>query len=405
MTRSGFTLLELLLSMTILSLVVIGMADLFSFTARTWSGQASGSAAAGDLHDAADLLRVDLESAFPGRHLAHATFDGAAMSNEVARSLFARRMLLPFELDRRSGGGGARSFVHPDAEAPETFSQLAFVALRPGAGSLLPETFYPERHGPLADPALPSGARPTPSDACLVGYYVAYTADSPFPGDNARKSMKLYRHFRPGGTSLGQAQAGSTIRAASHAVNGDALPNLRFANRDLPFLFAFHAPSPDPALVDPVPSAPPWPAWGSSGSAGPGSAARANRDAWFNPSHPVHDQLPADLPVARHVVRFRVSPFKRLRDGANLRLLGAAELAQRLGLPDAEWPALVTPDLVEVELAVVDDATAAALANRQDWLTDWENAANPSPAARLIRRSVATHRFRVSLHALPPEES
>jgi len=401
MKRGGFTLLELLLSMAILSLVVIGMADLFSFTARTWSAQASGTAGSGDLHDAADQLRTDLESAFPGRPVPYPTFDPSSLPNELSRSLLASRMLLPFEVDRKSGNGGNASFVHPAAESPATFSQVAFVALQPGTGALLPETFYPERHGALADSGLPAGVRPTPSDACLIGYYVAYTADSPFPGDNARRSMKLYRHFRPGGTSLGQAQAGSTIRSASHAINEDAMPAFQFANRDLPFLFAFHAPGTTPGEVNHVASDPPWPAWSSPQSSSL-SNARSNRDAWFNPAHPVHDRLPPDYPVALHVVRFRVTPFKRILDGTTFRLLGAAQLAQRMGLPDAEWPALVLPDVVDIELAVVDDATAAVLETRQDWLTDWENPGNPSPAALLIRRSVAVHHFQVSLHSLPP---
>jgi len=394
-------MVELLLSMAILSLVVIGMADLFSFTARTWSGQMRNSAGSSNVHDAAQRLRLDLESAFPNRPVPYQTFDPGPVTNEWQKRFFACKLLLPFEINRKTGLGLDRSFQNADAS--ERFSQIAFVAIQPGGGSLLPETFFSERHGHLADPALPAGARPTPSDACLVGYYVAYTRDS-LSGGADLWSMKLYRHFRPGGTSLGQAQATSTIRSLTETVNHELLPQLKFRNDELPFVFAFHASDLDPAVISQTPSQAPWPA--SMPELGRPLPDRSRAVDWYSPNHQIHDVLPGDQPIARNVVTFAATPFKRILDGENLKVLGAEELAIHLGFSGGEWPALIVPDFVEIELAVVDEATAALLTKREDWLVNWGSspAEGEPPAARLIRRSVTSFRFRVSMHPVPPEK-
>jgi len=169
---------------------------------------------------------------FPTGQSLFKSFDPGDLDNEAQERFFGGKLLLPFEINRKSGLGNGRTFQN--ADAANTFSQIAFVAIQPGGGSILPETFISERHGALADPTLPPGTRPTPSDGCLIGYYVAYTPDSTLAGDG-RWSMKLYRHFRPGGTSLGQAQASSTIRYVTEAVNGKLLPQQKLMNADLPF--------------------------------------------------------------------------------------------------------------------------------------------------------------------------
>ena len=404
--RSGFSMVELLLSMAILSLVVVGLAELFSFTANTWSGQMRRSSGGIDLYEAAQLMRDDLEAAFPNRPVPHQTFapgSGTTVTEAMQRH-FGSKMLLPFEVNRRSGRGIDRSFRNADPS--ERFAQIAFVAIKPGASSLLPETFYPERHGALADPTLAAGVRPTPSESCLIGYYVAYTPNSTLPGGEQR-SMKLFRHFRPGGTSLGQAQAGSTIRYVSDAVNHRLVPQLSFANQDLPFLFAFHASGLDPAVIDETPSQAPWPANVVVPGAAVAIPGRSEPAAWLNPSHELFNHLPPDSPVAGNVVAFVATPFKRIRNGDTLEVLGAKDLNQYLGLKGGEeWPALVVPDFMDVELSVVDDTTAALLLTREDWLVNWQAEPTPSDplAVRSIRRTATTFRFRVCLHPSPPLE-
>jgi hypothetical protein len=395
-------MVELLLSMAILALVVVGMADLFSFTANSWSRQMASSGGSIDVSEAADCLREDLESAFPNRPVAYQTFSppaGQVLSEGLQRYL-GRKLLLPFEINRKSGRGLDRSFRNADPS--DKFSQLAFVAIQPGASSLLPETFYPQRHGSLANPSLPPDARPTPSDACLVGYYVAYTPDAPFAGET-HSSMKLFRHFRPGGTSLGQAQASSTIRCVSDALNRRLIPQLTFANRDLPFLLAYHASGMDTAKMTESPSQAPWPDFSTNTGGAP--VDRSNSAAWFNPDHAMFDQLPADHPLAINVVAFTATPYKRIRNGQALEVLGAAQLNQYLGLPSSgEWPVLVVPDLVEIELAVVDPNTSALMTSREDWLVDWSGPpkASDTTVIRQIRRNVSRLHFRVSLHPSPP---
>jgi hypothetical protein len=391
-------MVELLLSMAILSLMIVGLAELFSFAANSWSGQMRRSAQSGDLEETAALLRKDLESAFANRPCPDQTFDPSELTNEAQRHFIAGKTLLPFEIDRRSGLGLKRSFQNADPS--RRFSQIAFVAVQPGAGSLLPENFYRERHGHLANPALPAGARPTPSDISLIGYYVAYTPDS-LAGGNDRWSMKLYRHFRPGGTSLGQAQASSTVRSVTGKVNHDLVPRLKFRNSELPFLLAFHTKDLEPAVNAQTSSQPPWPA--SLPALGRPLPDRSRAAHWFRPNHPLHDVLPGDQALADRVVAFSATPYKRVLNGDKPVVLGAADLAKQLGFSSDDWPVLVAPDFIDIELAVVDENTAALLTKRDDWLVDWRGSpvARESPAARLIRESVTSLRFRVTLHSVP----
>jgi hypothetical protein len=209
--------------------------------------------------------------------------------------------------------------------------------------------------------------------------------------------MKLFRHFRPGGISLGQAQAGSTIRSVHHAINERLVPGWNFANQDLPFLLAYHAPDLDSAQIRETPSQAPWPLYH------PGVSSqlpnRSNAANWFDPNHAVFHALPPDQPVLANVVGFRATPYKRVFDGQRLQVLGGAELSRYLGLQTSEWPVLVVPDFVDVELSVVDQTTAAQLGTRDDWLENWRT--GNSAAAQAIRRSVTTFRFRACLRSNP----
>ncbi len=79
-----------------------------------------------------------------------------------------------------------------------------------------------------------------------------------------------------------------------------------------------------------------------------------------------------DDPLAFNVVRFKATPLRRGPDG---RYLGAAALnaAHRLNAdnPD-EWPVLLAPDVVEIELQVIGDETASRFTDQDDWL-NWQS--------------------------------
>ncbi|MEO0446025.1 MAG: prepilin-type N-terminal cleavage/methylation domain-containing protein [Verrucomicrobiota bacterium] len=397
----GFTLLEVLVSMSILSILTLALAELFSFASESWSRQAGEQDNRADLVESARLVEEDLQAAFVGREARWVHFDPSGIGTQTLRDAFTdllqHRMMLPFEVNRRIGIGNQTSlpFAEPEVRGMTPFSTLAFAANRPDAGALLPETFAVERYGNTLVSS--SAAAKTASDACLVGYYVAYTRNSPLATE-LDSSMKLYRHFRPSGVSFGMGQAGSTLRYASHVVNKIAIPSRSFANQNLDFLLAYHAPDPDE--ITKVASLPPWPLWGDwAPSAQPD---RSQISAWEDPHSSLHESLPGDLPLALNVVRFEVRPYKRMKVLGDWELMGTERLVASLGLPDDEWPALIVPDLIEVVLGVVPPETAAILTRAEDWMVKWvpdsDEVLEPrTTQAEVIQRSVRTIRFQVSL--------
>jgi len=330
--------------------------------------------------------------------------------SEVQREWFESRAFLPFEVDRRSGTGPGVPASFQNA-APE-FTSLAFVAMLPSDRALL--------LGEEGPPALRES---------LVGYYVAYARDSPLSGED-RAGMKLFRHFRPGGPLYAEGYARGFLLHLSRRINderdafpqGDleALPPLneaavrlgRFENADLPFLFSARHPSAESIFtVDGVPAWPRYPMADRLGAPPPDFAPHRGVPAdWADPGHPVHDAVFPDEPVAEHVVRFVARPYKRAIVGGKASELDAAALNAHLGLDASEeWPCLVLPDYLEIELSVVDSATARLLPRYEDWIVDWsiDDPARWGLNRERIERGKEEVRFRVpvgppSFSPLPP---
>lgn len=400
----GFSLVEVLLSMTILSVLVLVLAELLAFSAKMWSRHADGAEVELELREGAAVLRHDLESCFAGRPapwagsvLPSASGPHLPAGSELAcEKLFRHRLLLPVEVDRTAGKGQRVSLPHAEAaevDGRPVFSTLAFAAVQSEAGLLHPCSLHRQRSGGSA----PLGTEPIPAGGiALVAYYVAYTRNSPLAGETGW-SMKLYRHYRPAGFSLGVGQAGGILRAAAQAVNREQVPRGQLANRDLSFLLAWRAPRAGSEAV--VAAERPWPAW--SDTRPPGRApAWDDLSLWADSESLLYDFLAPDVPLVQNVVRFQVRPFKWVDVGGKLKRLDTRELVAFLKLPDPDWPVLVVPDEVEVILSVISSTAASQLPEKRDWMASWreDRVEAPDPVvARILRRSVRTCRFRVSL--------
>ncbi len=382
--RRAATLIELLASMAILSVLILVLGTMLDSALGRFRGGTESARQRGGARAAAEWIERDLASHLSSRPANLPRLpDG---TTEAQRDFFEGRLLLPFEIHRKSGTDGTRSFANA---APE-FGSLAFAALLPDPGG---------------------GSIPA-----IVGYYVTYTRDSPFAGDT-RAGMKLFRHCRRCGHPTAEGYADGLLRHASLAINdafdgtirplGEpnpaALRQGRFENAALPFLLA-HRLDPAPGAT-PRSAAQPWPAlpvMDRLPSPPPSlQPPRGSVADWENPASPVHESVFPDETICDHVVRFELTPYRRvvLPDGNSI-LMGAAELNQHLGLDGGdEWPALVAPDLIEIVIAVVPGETALRLTRYEDWIVDWAraDAGDAPPGLRQLVEASRTHRFRIAL--------
>lgn len=391
-SRRAATLIELLASMAILSVLMLVLGTMLDSALGRFRGGAETAEQRGGARVAAEWIERDLASHLSSRPAALPRLPSAV--SEVQREFFEGRLLLPFEIDRRSGTGAPadRSFANA---APE-FGSLAFVARGPS------------RSG---DPASTSPA--------LVGYYVAYARHSPLAGD-AGAGMKLFRHYRPGGHAEGAGYADSVLRQISREINADptapgadetllpardgsALRRGRFENASIPFLFSRRETA---SGGGPAATGQPWPSHPVRArlhTPPPGGEPfRGSAADWEDPASPVHDSLFPDEPICDHVVRFELVPWRRveLPDGTS-ELMDASALNRHLGLgPGDEWPALVAPDYIDLVLAVVPEILARRLERYEDWIVDW-NSGGTELHGRILAES-RVYRFRL---ALPPRSA
>jgi hypothetical protein len=240
--------------------------------------------------------------------------------------------------------------------------------------------------------------------------------------------MKLFRHFRPGGSQSGMSRFGDgyaagLIHYTSHEINDiwdesgpgaarlpgqgntAALRRGRFQNADLPFLLARRFTG--FATMSPVAATQPWPANPVSEwlSAPPPSfqPRRGTAGDWDDPDSPVHDSVFPDEAVCDHVVKFELVPRLRvtLADGRS-ELMDAAALNRHLGLPNGdEWPALVAPGFIEMTIATISEKAALTLTKPEDYLT---GPAHPSvfDAASLDEEKMMRLANAMTLETLPP---
>lgn len=391
----GTTLVELLASMAILSVLLVVLGSTLEVALDRFRSGAERTESHGGARIAANWMERDLAS--------HATSRPANLSRLPAgvtfaqREFFERTLLLPFEINRTDGTGmpEPRSFQN----AAPGFDSLAFVTRLTTGGDLPDET-----------------------GLSIVGYYVAYARNSPLSGE-AGAGMKLFRHFRRGGTHFGDGYANGLLRFCSLQINdawdegrsGGARPvgsenpaairSGRFENADLPFLFSRRL----PGLETPTPVIPtqPWPVYPVierlTSPPPTFQPDRGTEESWSDPASAVHDSVFPDELICDHVVRFDLIPYRRVKmAGGASELLDAEAMNRHLGLDgEKEWPVLVAPDVIELVIATVNEKVAITLARHDDWLIDWENK-NPgswSPQRQLIEREMETHRFRIQLPA------
>lgn len=383
---SATTMIELLASMAILSIILLVLASALEVSLGRFRRGVDRSEGQSSAHEALQWLGRDLSAAAASRSAPTPRLPAASSPEQEA--FFANRILFPFEIDRSQGEGieASRSFSNA---APE-FGSLAFPAALPASGG-----FEDRLVG-------------------LVGYYVAYTRDSPL-ADDTNMSMKLFRHLRPGGAATGYLASCSELinDAWDEGSSGGARPldqtnpaavrRGRFANAQLPFLFASRIEPGNPSKDLPTTSA--WPLY-------PDPTRLADPPPSLNPfpeddipkegsSADLDDVVYPDEAVCEHVVRFELKPYHwiTLSNGTQ-KIADAHALNQHLGLGGGgEWPCLVTPDFIDLTLGVVDAQTARRLPKYEDWIVDWTNE-TPStwtPTRKLIEQTLRTHRVRLKI--------
>ncbi len=406
----GFTVLELLISMSILAVILLLLAQALDASLTQWTGSAGRSDLRGELRAASEWMRRDLQSAIVDRPANLPPLPDSVTAD--ARAFFEDRWFLPIEINRRQGSSGEGvTFVN----AEPGFDQIAFVTRTP---KVLAGDAAIERARLGLDP--PDEEMPDGFDACLAGYYVAYTRDSPM-ASSQRSSLKLFRHFRSGGASFGQGHSRGFVIAFSQQVNdrfdeaevGGARPYAepnpaalrqgKFANSELPFLFAQRTAS--LSSLEPVDANAPWPVDPPLAGSGPDLPSPPGMyppptftwDRWMDPDDVIHDTLFPDEPIAHHVVGFECRAYREVRDETGVpTLMDATLLNAHLGLSGGEWPALVRPDFVDITLTVIPPEIAARLETRADWL------GNGSAIARdLIERHRQTLRLQLPVGPAP----
>ncbi len=380
----GFTVLELLVSMALLTVMLVLLAQALETSLGLWRRGAGGSDLRGETRGAMEWLRRDLSAAVIDRPAALPPLPATVPPRQ--REMFGDRWLMPMEINRASAADRAGgSFLN----AEPGFDQLAFVIDSGDAG------------------------------AALVGYYVAYARDSPLATSD-KGSLKLFRHHRPGGSSLGDGHSRALIMAASEAINDQfdereigsarapdehnpaAARRGVFTNGALPFLLGKRVT--DLATLDTAEAAHPWPTLPPLTGTMPDLAAppatypapEFTTAEWEDPEAPIHDYLFPDEAVAHGVVAFRCRAYRRIvfADG-NTELLDAAALNAHLGLPDEEWPALVRPDFVEVTLGLIPPEISARLRDQEEWTAI---AASPPP---WVENAMKTLRLRLPVGPTP----
>lgn len=397
-SSAGTTLIELMASMAILSVLLVVLGSTLEVALGRFRSGTDKQVSHGGANLAVAWIEADLASHLSSRSSNLPRLPEAV--SPVQREFFENKLLLPFEINRTQGTGmpEGRSFQNA---APE-FASLAFVTHRALTGIEAGE------EGPS-----------------IVGYYVSYARNSPLGGDE-RRGMKLFRHFRRGLPGLGDGGSTGIILHVSQAINDQwdetapgasrpleapnesAVRQGQFRNQDLPFLLSSRVSSRED--MTPVFATQPWPSYPvveRLGSPPPTfSPDRGSEAAWRDPSHPVHDSVFPDEPMCDHVVRFELTPYRRvvLSDGTT-EVMDAAALNGHLGLPESgEWPVLVTPDFIEVLITTVNEKAALTLRRYDDWIIDWEQT-DPvlwSEGRKIIEREMATHRYRVQL---PPRST
>ena len=361
-----------------------------------------------------DWIRRDLESIVSQRFANLAPLPITVTDEQ--RDFFENRLFYPVEIDRESGTGmpEPRSFqnAHPDFDSIAFYARLPIDAQFSVAHDRARRADEPEN---VIEAAVSWEAM---ARASLVGYYVAYTYDSPLAGER-RAAMRLHRHYRPGDSLLSQGYAsgfaiycsqqindaydetGTNGARSSDSPNPAAVRQGKFANSDLPFLFSRFITN--VSSGNSIVATQPWPKYPVSDflEAPPPTLYpnRGTAEDWEDPSSLVHETVFHDEPLAHNVVRFEVEGYREVElESGTIEAMDAPAINEYLDLPGLdEWPALVTPTFIDVTISVVKETAARQLRSPEDWIVDWEET-DPdswSEARKLIEDNLQTYRLRV----------
>ena len=417
----GATLVELLASIAIVSVIFLLLNSALEAALSQFRKSADRSENVVANQTTLDWIRKDLESIMVERAGNVAPLPASATGEQ--RTFFEGKLFYPVEINRSSGFGmpEPRSFQNGDPR----FDSAAFIARIP-IDSQFNIAYELDRRGITSNTVVDAAvSRESMARVSLIGYYVAYTRESPLPG-SGRGAMRLHRHYRPVEGIPKQAYAGGHVFYLSEKINdaydetseGSARPAgtlnpaaVRrgvFDNSELPFLcarFRYHAESPEGVFA-----VQPWPANplpGTLASPPPDYFPEPGRpEDWIDLSNDIHETVFPDEPIAHNVVRFEIKPYRRvLRKNGTYETMDAAALNQYLGLtPGDEWPCLVTPGFLDITIGVINEQTARRLLTPDQWIVDWENThpASWSQTRQTIERGLTTHRLRVRVNTEGP---
>lgn len=412
--ESGATLIELLVSMGILSFIFLVLSSALELSLTQFRRGVDRSENIVAAQASLDWLRRDLESIVSQRFANLARLPESVTPEQ--REFFENRLFYPIEIDRRSGTEmpEPRSFqnAHPD------FSSIAFLARLP-MDSQFSVAYDRARRAEEPENVIEAAVSwEAMARASIVGYYVAYTYDSPLAGER-RSAMRLHRHYRPGDSMLSQGYASGFAIYCSQQIN-DAYDEIgvenardpeepnpaavrrgEFSNEQLPFLFSrFIA---NPASGNSIVATQPWPKYpvpefleSPPPTLFPDRGTAAD---WDDPSSRVHETVFHDEPIAHNVVRFEIEAYREVEDeDGNIETMDAEAINAHLDLPGSdEWPALVTPTFLDVTIGIVKETAARRLLSPDDWIVDWSmtDPAQWSETRQMIEDNLQTFRLRV----------
>ncbi len=415
----GYSLLELLTSMVLLSVIVLMLSSALELTMKKFRGGVDRSENVVATQVSLDWIQNDLRSAVTERY-ANLPPLPASVPN-IQRYYFENRIFQLIEINRKEGIGLSepRSFQngHPH------FDSMVFVAKLPIDAQFSVSYDRSRRSEVPASVSEKAVSWEAMAHASLVGYYVAYTYDSPIAGER-RGSMRLHRHYRVGDSLMKQGYASGLVMAVSNEVNdafdeygGGARPLSsknrakvrlgKFANSELPYTFSrfisseddFEGktaiqPWPKNPVPDFLPSPPPtlYPLRGMASN-------------WEDPKDEIHDTVFPDEPIAHNVVRFELKPYRQIQIGpGQYENLDAADMNKYLKLESEadDWPALVRPDFIDITLSIIKESAARRLKGPDDWIVDWTDTDpnNWSPQREVIEQNLHTFHLRVQLNAI-----
>jgi len=413
-TARAATLIELLVSMALLSLIFIVLSSALELSLGQFRRSVDRSENVVSTQASLDWIRRDLESIVSQRFANLARLPESVTDRQ--RDFFENRLFYPVEIDRHSGTQmpEPRSFqnAHPD------FDSIAFMARLPMDAQFSVAYDRARRANEPENVIEAAVSWEAMARASIVGYYVAYTYDSPLAGER-RAAMRLHRHYRPGDSQLSQGYATGFAIHTSQQIN-DAYDELgsggarkldapnpaavrqgEFANSELPFLFSrFVA---NPASGNAIVATQPWPKYPVPEflQSPPPTLFpdRGTAEDWDDPDSIVHETVFHDEPIAHNVVRFEVEAYREVEsDNGSIEAMDATAINKYLELPGAdEWPALVTPTFIDVTVSVVKETAARRLRNPEDWIVDWSetDVEQWSKTRKLIEDNLQTFRLRV----------